>query len=150
MTGVGYDRVLNLSQTNPTERLGSVVKHPAQSWTATTHAFLRFLEQHDFSAAPKIVGSGFDEDGNETLVWLPGEALTDRIWPAPAESLFTVGQMLRRLHTLSAGFAPPDDAVWMPWTLRDVGPGAVVSHGNIAPWHVLFQDGVPTGLIGWD
>jgi len=150
VTGGGYDRVFNLSQTNPTQRLGAVVKHPAQAWTATTHLFLRFLEQHDFAAAPKVVGSGFDEHCNETLEWLPGIAITDRVWPAAAESLFTVGRMLRQLHTLATEFMPPTDAVWMPWTLRDDGPGAVVSHGNIAPWHLLFEDDAPTGILGWE
>jgi aminoglycoside phosphotransferase (APT) family kinase protein len=58
--------------------------------------------------------------------------------------------MLRRLHEASRTFTPPPDARWMPWTLHTDGEHALISHGNIAPWHVVFQEGRPTGLIGWE
>ncbi|TMR36769.1 phosphotransferase [Actinomadura geliboluensis] len=38
----------------------------------------------------------------------------------------------------------------MPWTLHTDTPGALISHGNIAPWHVVFDQNRPTGLIGWE
>ncbi len=146
----GYDRVLDLSHTNPTQRRGETVTHPRQPWTATTHAYLRYLQEHDVDAAQRVAGSGFDTLGDETLVWIEGEVLADRLWPRPEESLFAIGRMLRELHAVSESFVPASDAVWMPWTLRDFGPGSVVSHGNIAPWHIVFQNGRPHALIGWE
>ncbi len=38
----------------------------------------------------------------------------------------------------------------MPWTLRTQSADAVVSHGNIAPWHVVFEHEHPADLIGWE
>ena len=38
------------------------------------HTLLRHLEKIGFSAVPQVVGDGFDEDGNEVLTWVEGEA----------------------------------------------------------------------------
>lgn len=38
----------------------------------------------------------------------------------------------------------------MPWSLRSHADDAVISHGNIGPWHVVFRDQRPAGLIGWE
>ncbi|WP_280402422.1 hypothetical protein [Nocardia carnea] len=67
-----YDRVSDLDHTNPTQRHGALVTHPAQPWTSTVHAFLRHLEAEGFDAAPRVAGSGFDAAGDETLTWLEG------------------------------------------------------------------------------
>lgn len=114
------------------------------------HAFLRHLEAEGFHAAPRVVGSGFDDAGNEVLTWLDGTVLAEQVWPAPERSLHDVGAVLRQPHDASRSFTPPPDARWMPWSLRSRGPGAVISHGNIAPWHFVFREGRPTGLIGWE
>lgn len=145
-----YDRVKDLSRTNPSWRSGAVVMHPAQPWTSTTHALLRHLETVGYPASQRVVGTGFDEEGSEVLGRFGGEILHECVWPEPEESLFTVGAMLRDLHKASAGFIEPDDAVWMPWTLRQTGTGTVYSHGNVAPWHVVFRDRAPVGFIGWE
>lgn len=143
-----YDRVKDLNHTNPTRRNGKLVTHPAQPWTSTVHAYLRHLEAEGFQAAPRVVG--FDDAGNEVLTWLDGEIHARSPWPDPQQSLHDVGAMLHRLHQLGRTFAPPPDAHWMPWSLHTTGPGTVISHGNIAPWHVVFHEDRPTGLIGWE
>jgi hypothetical protein len=145
-----YDRTKDLDRTNPTRRHGSTVTHPAQPWTPTVHAFLRHLAAEGFDAAPRVVGSGFDEAGDEVLTWIPGTIFTDTVWPNPELSLHDTGAMLRRLHTAGRSFTPPPDARWMPWTLHTRDAGAVISHGNIAPWHVVFDQDRPVGLIGWE
>jgi hypothetical protein len=145
-----YDRVADLNHTNPAARHGSTVTHPAQPWTPTVHAFLRHLEAEGFEAAPRVVGSGFDDAGDEVLTWLPGILYAEDVWPDPAYALHEVGVLLRRLHAVGRSFTPPPDARWMPWTLRSRADDAVISHGNIAPWHVVFRDQRPAGLIGWE
>ncbi|MEU0885845.1 hypothetical protein ABZ345_45335 [Lentzea sp. NPDC005914] len=150
MQGEPYDRVANLSHTNPAEQRGSTVAHPAQPWTPAVHAFLRHLEAEGFETAPRVAGPGFDDAGNEVLTWLPGTVIAEEVWPEPERSLHEVGAILRRLHTAGRSFTPPPDARWMPWTLRSRAHDAVISHGNIAPWHVVFRDRRPTGLIGWE
>jgi len=134
-----YDRTLDLNHTNPTERRGAVVTHPAQPWTSTVHAFLRHLESAGFEAAPRVVGTGFDDAGDEVLGWIEGEVFARSVWPDPAGSLYEVGAMLRRLHAAGRDFTPPPAARWMPWSLHSGDAGAVVSHGNVAPWHVVFR-----------
>ncbi|MGH9919341.1 MAG: hypothetical protein ACRD6W_10820 [Nitrososphaerales archaeon] len=81
MEDAPYDRIKNLNHTNPTRRDGSIVSHPAQPWTPFVHAFLRHLEAHGFEAAPRVVGSGFDESGYETLTWLEGQIHARSVWP---------------------------------------------------------------------
>ncbi|MFI0481938.1 aminoglycoside phosphotransferase family protein [Actinomadura sp. 9N215] len=150
MPGQEYDRVTDLNHTNPSRRDGSLVTHPAQAWTPTVQAFLRHLEDEGFPAAPRVVGSGFDDAGNEVLTWLDGEIHPRSVWPDPERSLHDVGTMLRSLHQASRTFSPPPDARWMPWTMHTDTADALVSHGNIAPWHVVFDGDRPTGLIGWE
>lgn len=127
-----------------------MVARPAEPWTATVHAFLRHLETEGFEAAPRVVGSGFDDAGNEVLTWLDGTIFAEEVWPDPERSLHEAGAILRRLHEASRSFTPPPDARWMPWTLHSHAADAVISHGNIAPWHVVFDGARPAGLIGWE
>jgi hypothetical protein len=48
-------------------RRGEVVFRETGSWAASVHALLRHLEKMGFHAAPRVVGSGFDAQGRETL-----------------------------------------------------------------------------------
>lgn len=150
LDGEPYDRGKDLGHPNPTRRRGNTAVHPAQPWTATTHAYLRHLHANGFAAAQTVVGSGFDDDGHETLSWIEGTLYPHTAWPDPEESLYTVGRMLRQLHEVSRTFVPPVDAHWMPWTMHTDAPSAIISHGNIAPWHVVFCDRRPVGIIGWE
>jgi hypothetical protein len=137
-----YDRVADLSRPNPSRRDGRAVKHPAQAWTRTTHSLLAHLEAEGYSASQRVADPSFDDEGNEVLEWIEGDIYAVGIWPQPTESLYAVGHLLRELHEATASFDVPEGAVWMPWTLRETGPGTVVSHGNIAPWHVVFREAV--------
>ncbi len=148
--GRPYDRAKDLGHPNPTRRHGSTVAHPAQPWTATGHAFLRHLAAVGFDAAPRVVGSGFDDSGNEILTWIEGTVHAESVWPDPERSLHDVGVMLREVHEASRSFTIPRDARWMPWTLHVDDAEALVSHANVAPWHVVFRDERPVGLIGWE
>lgn len=150
MDGQSYDRTKDLDHPNPTQHHGSTVAHPAQPWTPTVHAFLRHLEAEGFQAAPRVVGSGFDNAGNEILSWIDGTIFADTVWPNPALSLHDVGAMLRRLHEAGRSFTPPPNAQWMSWSLHTSAADVVISHGNIAPWHVVFRNDRPAGLIGWE
>lgn len=145
-----YDRVADLSHTNPACRSGEVVSYPAQPWTATTHSLLRHLEDVGYAASQRVVGDGIDASGNEVLTWMDGTVHATGVWPNPEESLLIVGGLLRDLHRSTTTFSPPSDAVWMPWTLRSTESGSVVSHGNVAPWHVVFDSERPVGFIGWE
>src|SRR6185312_14477134 len=112
---------------------------PAQPWTPTVHAFLRHLEAEGFEAAPRVAGSGFNAASDETLTWLEGTIFARSVWPEAEHSMHEVGALLRWIHRIGRTFTPPPDARWMPWSLRTDAPGALIGHGNIAPWHVVFD-----------
>ena len=61
-------------------RHGQVVVREAGPWTATVHSLLRHLEDVGFAGAPRVVGSGFDTEGRETLRYIDGE-FTHRFHP---------------------------------------------------------------------
>jgi hypothetical protein len=130
-------------------RSGDIVLRETGPWAASVHSLLRHLENAGFTAAPRVVGSGFAADGRETLSFIEGE-VTD---PAPwsLEGAAAVGQMLRDLHVAVASYRPPPDGTWPPWFGRDLGgPERIVSHCDVAPWNIVARDGLPVGLIDWE
>lgn len=130
-------------------RRGDVVLREARPWTNTVHALLRHLEAQGFDAAPRVMGSGFDEQGRETLAFIEGETMAKGPWSL--EASFAVGQLLRRLHNVTATFTPPSNAVWMPWQGRRQGSGRhVISHCDTGAWNFIQHDGLPHALIDWE
>lgn len=141
----------NYSQPTAVVRTGSIVTRPSGPWTPSTHAFLRHLRSKGFTECPEPVDGGFDEEGNEVLTWVEGSIVHPAPWEDGPTVLGELGAILKQLHDAAATFEPPADARWLPWTLhRPAGPDTVVSHGNIAPWHVVLKDGHVSGLIGWE
>ncbi len=146
MADDGFD----YSTPTPTERRGDIVTRPSGPWTSSTHAFLRHLRREGFDACPEPVSGGFDPDGNEVLTWVEGSVVHPEPWDDPEPVLAELGGVLRDLHRAAATFEPPPHAQWLPWTMHRSGPGTVISHGNVAPWHVVVKDGHVSGLIGWE
>lgn len=144
------DGSFDYSNPTATERAGDYVTRPSGPWTASTHSLLRHLRSNGFAECPEPVPGGFDQDGNEVLTWIAGSVVHPEPWENAASVVGELGAILRRLHTAAASFTPPPDATWLPWTLHRPGAGAVISHGNIAPWHVVVKDGHVSGLIGWE
>ncbi|CAG7648612.1 hypothetical protein PAESOLCIP111_05642 [Paenibacillus solanacearum] len=138
-----------LSAEKSVSREGNVVLRPAGPWTPHIHQLLRHLKRDGVTGVPDIVGSGLSEDGREMLGYVEGEFVHPGPWSD--EALAEVGRMLRRLHDAAASHAPDGDAAWQPWFLRGVGgPHRIVSHGDIAPWNMVTQGGMPIALIDWE
>jgi hypothetical protein len=113
------------------------------------HSLLRHLERVGFAGAPRIVGSGFSEDGRETLSYIEGETMQNGPWTIDGAA--AVGRLLRELHDATASFRPPHDAVWPPWFVRSIGgPERIIGHGDVAAWNVVARDGMPVALIDWE
>jgi hypothetical protein len=91
-------------------RSADVVIRETGPWAPSVHALLRHLESVGFSAAPRLVGTGFDEAGRETLTYIEGEFIDPGPWSLAGVS--AVGGLLRELHKASAAFVPPPDAIW--------------------------------------
>lgn len=76
-------------------RRGDMLIKEAGAATNTIHALLRHLEQVGFDAAPKVWGTGFDEQGRETLSFIEGAFLT---CPWSLAASYEVGVLLRQLQ----------------------------------------------------
>jgi len=130
-------------------RRGRIVVRDSGPWTPAVHTLLQHLELVGFEAAPRVVGSGFEPDGRETLTFIEGEFTQPGPWSLDGAA--AVGRLLRDLHTATASYQPPPDAVWAPWHGRDLGgPARVVGHCDMAPWNIVARDGMPIALIDWE
>ncbi|WP_205752584.1 phosphotransferase [Cryptosporangium phraense] len=125
-------------------RRGDVVVRDAGPWTPAVHHLLRHLERVGFDGAPRLVGSGFDAAGRETLTFIDGEFTQPGPWSL--EGAAAVGDLLRRLHLATADYRPPPGAIWYPWHSRGRGFG----HCDVAPWNIVARDGLPVALIDWE
>jgi hypothetical protein len=130
--------------------IGAVVHKRSSPWTPTVHAWLRHLEERGFGGAPRALG--FDDQGREMLSYLPGETIGGRTpWPAWASAdsmLVQVGQWLRRVHDLSAGFVPPADQRWFIGGI--MRPGHIIGHQDAAPYNAVVDGDRLVGFFDWD
>jgi hypothetical protein len=153
MTDNGLDvevlRVKSLFHPHNIYRQGQVVVRETGPWVPTVHALLRHLEAVGFAGAPRLVGTGFDAAGRETLAYIEGEFTQPGPWSL--EGAAAVGQMVRELHQATASFQPPPTARWAGWFARDLGgPTRVIGHCDVAPWNIVARNGLPVALIDWD
>jgi hypothetical protein len=145
------DEDVSLGTGGPTEvhRRGQVIVKDAGPWSATVHSLLRHLEEVGFTGSPRVVGSGFDASGRETLTYIEGEFADPGPWTL--EGAAGVGHLLRELHKATASYRPPPNAVWQPWFGRRLGGAArVIGHCDIAPWNIVARDRLPVALIDWE
>ncbi|HEU5318616.1 MAG TPA: phosphotransferase [Chloroflexota bacterium] len=130
-------------------RKGDVVYRSTGPWTPAVHALLRYLEAVGFAGAPRLVGSGLDDQGREMLTYIPGEFTQPGPWSL--EGAAGVGRLLRELHDATASFVPPPDAVWQGSHARALGGRRrVIGHCDTGPWNIVARDGLPVALIDWE
>jgi len=112
-------------------------------------ALLRHLEREGFAGAPRVVGSGFAEDGREMVSYIPGASPQPHAWAEDAVA--RVGILLRGLHDATASFVPPPGAIWRPWFGRELpGSRPVIGHCDTGPWNFIARDGRPVALIDFE
>jgi len=130
-------------------RTGGVVFRDTSPWTPTVHTLLRHLEDVGFAGAPRIVGSGLDADGRETLSYIEGDFTHPGPWTLDGAA--SVGLLLRQLHAATSSFRPPVETVWYQWFGRALGDGErLVGHCDMAPWNIVARDGRAVAVIDWD
>ena len=143
------DLILLEGGRNVVYRRGNVALRDARPWTPAVHSLLRHLEEAGFAAAPRLVGSGLDPDGRETLTFIEGEFTQPGPWSLDGAA--ALGGLLRSLHEATRSFRPAPDAVWFPWHGRDLGgPDRVIGHCDVAPWNIVARDGLPVAFIDWE
>lgn len=130
-------------------RKGDIVYKSSRPCSRTVHSLLRHLEQEGFYGATRVVGSGFDATGRETLSYIEGSFTHPGPWSA--EGAAGVGRLLRELHDATATYVPPPDAQWAPWFGRELGGSKrVIGHCDAAPWNIVARQGRPVALIDWE
>jgi Phosphotransferase enzyme family len=128
-------------------RVGETVRRATGPWTPTIHAFMRHLPRSGFDCVPEPLG--IDERGREIISLLPGAVAT---YPLPQfiwtdATLSAVARTLRAFHDAGATFVGRTDARWQ-WPAHE--PCEVICHNDFAPYNLLFENGVPTGVIDLD
>ena len=112
-------------------------------------ALLKHLEAVGFEGAPRPVGDGFDADGREAITYIPGTTPHPRAWDDDA--IEAIGGLLRQLHDATESFQAPADANWQPSVARLLpGDRPVIGHGDLGPWNVVAQEGIPAAFIDWE
>jgi len=113
------------------------------------HSLLHHLERVGFDGSPRLVGTGLDDTGRETLAYIEGEFTQPGPWSLDGAA--AVGRLLRALHNATGSYRPPPDAVWFPWHGRELGgPVRVIGHCDVAPWNIVARDGMPVAFIDWE
>ncbi|MDP9093669.1 MAG: aminoglycoside phosphotransferase family protein [Actinomycetota bacterium] len=128
---------------------GGVVRDGG-SWSPTVVALLAHFERFGFAGAPRIVGTGIDAEGRETITYLPGGSPHPRAWSDDAA--YRLGEVLRAAHEAARTFNAPFRPLWQPWFGRDLpGDLPVIGHCDVGPWNwVAAADGLPYALLDWE
>lgn len=130
-------------------RIQGHVHRDAGAWTPAVHALLRHLEQVGFEGAPRVLG--FDDSGREVLTYLEGDAASLAFPPAllHERGIEALGRFIRRFHDAAVSFEPAEDAIYRVGALP-LGPGEIVSHGDLGFYNTIWRGDEIVGLIDWD
>ncbi|UYY80073.1 aminoglycoside phosphotransferase family protein [Arthrobacter sp. YA7-1] len=137
-------------------RVGDTVRRPASDASPRVRRVLDFLQSAGFQGAPRFLG--IDEDGRDTLSFVPGEA-AGRPWPrrvADESSAISVARLVRAYDDAVQPLGVPDwayahdgaDPLGCPGSIA--GPATFLAHMDITPENVVFRDGTAVALIDFD
>jgi hypothetical protein len=134
-------------------RAGDRVLRPSNPHTPTIHRFLRHLHDAGFGGAPMPVG--VDSDGRERLVFIPGEVPLPPfpVWAQSDDALGSIVRLMRRFHSVGAGFAPDGAATWsdeMADSAAGSHDGRLICHNDVCLENVVFRDGEAVALLDFD
>jgi len=129
-------------------RIGDVVRHPKQPWSASAHALLSYLRDAGFTEAPAPGPLGPDYDDVAFIEGVSGDDAC--LLVTSDEAVAAVAQMLRRYHDLIADWRPDVPPVWFDGQVGTGTGDQLVCHGDVAPWNLIWRDGQLVGLIDWE
>lgn len=126
----------------PVVRVGDTVR---KAWTtATPHidAYVRAMRDGGVDAPEPL---GRDAQGRQIIEFIPGTLAMDAA-PLSAAELGRVGDMVRRIHDVSARYVPAADAIWEP--PLSAPAQELICHSDLAPWNLMLGD--RWVFIDWD
>ncbi|WP_431869542.1 phosphotransferase enzyme family protein [Nocardiopsis eucommiae] len=113
-------------------RIGGTVRKPWLPSSPAVTSLLEHLRRRGYTGAPVTYGER--PEGHQCLAYVPGVP-ADRMPPMTTEELRELGAMARRLHDLTAGFRPPEEAGWE--RLFPSEEPEVICHNDLAPWNLV-------------
>ena len=134
---------------NLVTRDGDSVLRPMGHWSESVHGLLQFLERSGFDYSPRFLGAD-STIKKERLSYLDGEVAL-RPWPEVLRSLKgleQIAEMLKEYHEVVSKFEPTLNN----WHLldREIPDSAIIRHGDLGPWNMVWKGDRLVGLIDWD
>jgi hypothetical protein len=128
-------------------RVGDRVVRSRSPWSDASHAVLRYLEDHGYSGAPRLIDV---DDEREVLSFVPGESIpADLDGYRDDDTLVSVAGAIRDLHRALEGFRPPKDLAFPQMPGAPTG-GSLVCHNDLAPWNTIMRRHTFAAFIDWD
>ena len=138
--------MIKLSEANEVYKCGDTVLRPYDEFTPSIHSLLQHFYDKKLPV-PKIICA--NDNGYEVQEFMSGTLIQPCKWPD--EGLAAVAKLVAEIHSAAETFKPSDNVRWRPWYLRELGGDNIVySHGDIAPWNMLTDGTLPTGLVDWE
>jgi len=138
---------LSGGNTTSVTRIGQTVRRATGPWSPAVANLLTILQVKGVDGVPQYLGQ--DEQGRETLTYLPGEVAQYPLpsWLWTEQILIDAAQLLRRIHDASEPLIRAKDLVWRQPSHQ---PVEVICHNDFAPYNLVFSDGQLVGVIDFD
>ncbi|MGY3318898.1 phosphotransferase [Arthrobacter sp. TE12232] len=132
-------------------RVGGTIRRPHQPQSLAVAGYLDWLEDAGFEGSPRFLGP--DDQGRDVLTFVPGQCAgaLPEAWAQSADLLASVGRLVRRLHTASAGYVPRDHPFpRSPLRPNPTEASGLICHLDVTPQNVVVRDGLAAGLVDFD
>jgi Ser/Thr protein kinase RdoA (MazF antagonist) len=127
-------------------RVGDTVRRASGPWTATVQRYLSWLRSAGLETVPEPLG--LDRHGREVLGYIAGDVANYPLpgWLWSDEAADAAARLLRTVHDASIGFDRADAC----WRTPEHDPPEVICHNDVAPYNLVFRNGMPIALIDFD
>lgn len=127
-------------------RVGQTVRRPQTPYAARIRGVLAQLEHAGVEGVPRYLGT--DDQGREVVSYLPGSTDFPADMLTNPQVVVAATGLLRRYHDATTGLVAAADG-WA-YSFADTARHEVICHNDFAPYNLLFEGGVPTGIIDFD
>lgn len=129
-------------------RVGAAVVRRTDWWSPAVQALLLHLERVGFAESVRFLGAaGAGEERLGYIDGVSGMAAWRKV--IPEAGLREYARLVRRYHDAVRDYVPEPGAEWMT-TDRPLGPGEIVTHGDVGPWNTVWRGDAVVGLLDWD
>lgn len=125
-------------------RIGARVHKPATPHSENVHALLQCLERTGVDGVPRSFGT--DAKGRRIYSFLPGSVDVPPNLHSNPDILSVAARMLRKVHDASLPLVTSHPDGWALYS----HPPEVICHNDFAPYNMVFDRGMPTGVFDFD